>query len=126
VKQREHWSRAKSLPKLWLYKAEFAFFSPYKVVIMHMLRHLVVLASAGYFCGWLMVEFGLATLPLVAGTLLAAVLIVMYLLLSFLVWLLPTARDDVYSDGGHKATKRTLLGYDGRGRLRIHSGERRR
>lgn len=93
---------------------------------MHMLRHIVILASAGYFGGWLMVEFGLATLPLAAGTLLAGVLIAMYLVLSLLVWLLPTAHGHAYRDSEQKTTTGTLLGYDERGRLRIHTGERRR
>lgn len=93
---------------------------------MHMLRHIAILASAGYFCGWLMAEFGLATLPLAAGTLLAAILIAMYVVLSLLVWLVSTAHGHAYRDGERKATRGTLLGYDGRGRLRIHTGERRR
>lgn len=93
---------------------------------MHMLRHIVILASSGYFGGWLMVEFDLATLPLAAGTLLAGILIALYAVLSVLVWLLPTADGHAYREDEQKTTRGTLLGYDGRGRLRIHTGERRR
>lgn len=97
------------------------------MVIIHMLRHIFILSSAGYFCGWLMVKFDFATLPLVAGTLLAIVLVSLYLLLSLVVWLLPAADNTQrYRDREEDPGRGSLLGYDGRGRLRIHTGERRR
>ncbi len=86
-----------------------------------MLRHILLIARAGFIAGWAMVQAGLATIPLLAGGVVAATLIALYLGLAFLVWLArssmeyhPEEADDDYHD-------RSLFGFDSRGDLRIDS-----
>lgn len=85
-----------------------------------MLRHILLISSAGFIAGWAMVKVGLATIPLLAGGLVAGALVALYLSLTFIVWLTRSARechhesdDDYHGD--------TLFGFDSRGDLRINS-----
>ncbi|KQW93193.1 hypothetical protein ASC94_10980 [Massilia sp. Root418] len=68
-----------------------------------------------------MVEFGLATVPLIAGSIIAASFVTLYLALVLVFWLIQLLCGKV---DRHLASS-SLLGHDSRGRLRIHSNQRR-
>lgn len=87
---------------------------------MNILRHLLLLSSAGFASGWTMVQTGLATELYIAAGLLTAFLMLLYLLLAMLVWL---TRHFSY-DAEHASDyypKSKLFGFDERGDLRIES-----
>lgn len=86
-----------------------------------MLKHIFLISSAGLLCGWAMVEAGLATRPILAGCVVAAVLVSLYGVLSILVWLLrPLLSRYAQGDGPYYADD-SLAGFDSRGDLRIES-----
>ena len=64
-----------------------------------------------------MVQIGLATIPLLAGAIVAAALVSLYLVLSLLLWL---ARPFQAHLQGYSAPN-SLLGFDARGELKIKS-----
>lgn len=88
---------------------------------MHMLRHIILISSIGLASGWAMVEFRLATVPLIAGTIIAAAFVTLYLALALVYWLVQLLCSKVDT----RLAASSLLGHDSRGRLRIHSNERR-
>lgn len=87
---------------------------------MNILRHLFLLSSAGIVAGWAMVETDLATDPLIAGAAATTILVLLYFLLTLLVWLLrPFYPKEAQTLSYYPRGK--LLGYDEHGDLRIDS-----
>lgn len=86
-----------------------------------MLRHILLISSAGFIAGWAMVQAGLATLPLLAGGLVAGSLVALYLGLTFLVWLTRPIMRGHHDDNDDGYRNDSLFGFDSRGELRIDS-----
>lgn len=84
---------------------------------MNIVRHLIWLSSAGFLAGWAMVQIGLATIPLLAGAIVAAALVSLYLVLSLLLRLARPFRANLQS----YSAPNSLLGFDSRGDLKIKS-----
>ncbi len=67
-----------------------------------------------------MVEADLATDPYIAGAVVTTALLLLYFLLTLLVWLTPPFRSDTAQTQEY-STRSKLLGFDERGNLRIDS-----
>ncbi|QBE66299.1 hypothetical protein [Pseudoduganella lutea] len=89
--------------------------------VLHMLKHILLIASAGFIAGWAMVKVGLATIPLLAGGLVAGALVALYLGLTFLVWLTRSRMECLHEDDDDGCHNDSLFGFDSRGDLRIDS-----
>jgi hypothetical protein len=85
-----------------------------------MLKHILLIASAGFIAGWAMVKVGLATIPLLAGGLVAGTLVALYLGLTFIVWLTRFRMECLHEDDDD-CHNDSLFGFDSRGDLRIDS-----